>query len=186
MTGSPTLRGFVLQPTYRVEEGRPVVHLYGRLEDGRAFLVRDGRQVPHFYVEVRDASRARERGARRQVPSERSTFSGAPVVRVEVPTPSDTPPLRDRLSRAGIRTHEADVRFAMRYLIDRGIRGSIEIRSEGRDAAGVPSSSKIPTSRPRTGRLGSTSSPSTSRPTRGRGSSSRSRFTGAASPRCAS
>jgi DNA polymerase-2 len=131
------LRGFVLQPSYRVEAGQPVVHLYGRLEDGRPFLVRDSRLVPHFYVEKKDAERARERGARVQVASDRLTLTGEPVVRIEVPTPADTPPLRDRLTQAGIATYEADVRFAMRYLIDHGIRGSLEIHGEGREAAGV-------------------------------------------------
>jgi len=137
MTESPALRGFIVQPTYRVEAGKPVVYLYGRLEDGRTFLVREGRVVPHFYVEAPDAARAREIGARRQRPTDQATFSGRPVVRVEVPTPSDTPPLRDRLSRAGIRTYEADVRFAMRPLIDRGIRGSLEVRGQGRAAPGL-------------------------------------------------
>jgi DNA polymerase-2 len=137
MTESFPLRGFILQPTYRVEAGKPVVHLYGRLEDGRTFLVREGREVPHFYVEEPDATRAREIGARHQEPTDQTTFSGRPVVRVEVPTPSGTPPLRERLSRAGIRTYEADVRFAMRPLIDRGIRGSLEIRGQGRPAPGI-------------------------------------------------
>jgi len=36
-----TVRGFILHPTYRVESGRPVVHLFGRLETGESFLVRD-------------------------------------------------------------------------------------------------------------------------------------------------
>jgi len=131
------LRGFILQPTYRVESGRPVVHLFGRLEDGRTFLVRDGREVPHFYVETHDSDRAREIGARNQRPSDQTTLSGRPVVRVEVPAPSDTPSLRERLSRAGLRTYEADVRFAMRPLIDRRVRGSLAIRGEGRTASGV-------------------------------------------------
>ena len=48
-------RGFVVQVTYRMEGVRPVVHLHGRLEDGRPFLVRDRRQVPHLYVEKRQA-----------------------------------------------------------------------------------------------------------------------------------
>ena len=133
MSPPSPLRGFVLQPTYRVEEGRPVVHLFGRLEHGRPFLVRDTREVPHFYVEASDATAAHERGARQQLPTDQTTFSGAAVVRVEVPTPADTPPLRERLARAGIRTYEADVRFAMRSLIDRGLRGAIEIRGEGHD-----------------------------------------------------
>ena len=55
----PTFRGFILHPTYRVEAGTPVLHLHGRLEDGRAFLVRDRRLLPRFYVEAKDAERAR-------------------------------------------------------------------------------------------------------------------------------
>ena len=107
-------RGFILQPSYRIEAGRPVVHLYGRLEDGRPFLVRDRRQVPHFYVEAGDADRARAEGAQLH-PSHHVTMIGAPVWRVDARTPGDVPPLRDRLAAAGIGTYEADVRFAMRY-----------------------------------------------------------------------
>src|SRR6185436_15879809 len=90
-----THRGFILQPTYRVEDGRPVVHLYGTLEDGGPFLVRDGRTVPHFYVERAFSAEARALGAQRQVSTDRVTLTGRPVVAVEVATPSDTPPLRD-------------------------------------------------------------------------------------------
>ena len=114
-----------------------MLHLYGRLEDGRPFLVRDGRLVPRFYVEQQDAARARERGARRQSPTDQATLAGRPVVRVEVQEPADAPRLRDRLAKAGVATYEADVRFGLRPLIDRGIRGSLEIRGEGSEAAGV-------------------------------------------------
>jgi len=128
------VRGFILEPTYRVESGRPVVYLYGRLEDGRTFLVRDQRETPHFYVESSDAERARELGAGPLAPTGKVTLLGKPVLRVEVPTPADAPPLRERLMRSGIACHEADIRFAMRYLIDRKIRGSLLIR--GREQAG--------------------------------------------------
>ena len=129
----PTYRGFILQPTYRVEAGIPVLQLHGRLEDGRAFLVRERRLAPRFYVEAKDAERARAKGALRQARTDQLTLAGRPVVRVEVAGPADTPALRDSLTRAGIPTYEADVRFAMRPLIDRGIRGSVEIRGEGKD-----------------------------------------------------
>ena len=133
----PVHRGFILQPTYRIEAGRPVLHLYGRLEDGRPFLVRDGRRVPHFYVESRDAERARALGAVRQAAEDRVTLTGQPATWIETTLPGDTPPLRDRLIAAGIATYEADVRFAMRPLIDAGIRGTVEIRGEGRDVPGL-------------------------------------------------
>jgi len=129
-----TARGFILQATYRVtgpEHRRvPVVHLYGRLEDGSTFRVRDDRRLPCFYIRSADATRAAALGARNPQPTDRKTFDGAPVSRVDVTAPSDVPPLRDRLHAAGIDTFEADVRFASRYLIERGIKGACEITGE--------------------------------------------------------
>ena len=122
-----SVRGFILQPTYRIEAGRPVVHLYGRLETGETFLVRDDRQVPHFYIAAEDAERAKRLGGGTLVPSDRRSLDGRPVVRVDLRKPSDTPPLRDRWTAAGIPCFEADVRFAMRFLIDRRIQGALAI-----------------------------------------------------------
>lgn len=126
-------RGFILQPTYRIEAGRPVVHLYGRLESGQAFLVRDTSRTPHFFVRERDAAAARILGAAPCAPTEKTTFAGERVVRVDVTIPADVPPLRDRLQSARIPCYEADVRFALRPLIERGIRGSVTIEGEPRE-----------------------------------------------------
>jgi len=131
-------RGFILQSTYRNESGRPVVLLYGRLEDGKSFLIRDDRQVPHFHILRTDAERARALGAEvREDEDGATSLQGAPVVRVDLKTPQDCPPLRDRLSSAGVTCFEADVRFAYRYLIDRGVRGSLEIRGASRPGRDV-------------------------------------------------
>jgi DNA polymerase-2 len=132
------VRGFILQPTYRIEAGRPVVYLFGKLESGETFLVRDSRSVPHFFLRKSDAPRAWQMGADRQAPTEWSTLLGEPVVRIDVPTPPDTVPLRDRLTAAGIPCYEADVRFALRFLIDRGLRGSIAIEGESHPGARIP------------------------------------------------
>ena len=132
-----SVRGFIVQPTYRTEAGRTVVYLFGRLETGETFLIQDDRQTPHFYVLARDSERARRLGAGKIVPSDRVDFEGRPVARVELRRPSDTPPLRDRLSDAGIRCFEADVRFAMRFLIDRGIKGSLEIAGPWEPGQGI-------------------------------------------------
>ena len=126
-----TARGFILQATYRItgpDDTRvPVIVLYGRLEDGSTFRVRDDRRRPHFYVRAADVERAMQVGAPTPSPTERKTFGGEPIARIEVAVPSDVPPLRDRLHGAGIDTFEADVRFASRYLIERGIKGGCEI-----------------------------------------------------------
>ncbi|HEY8508400.1 MAG TPA: hypothetical protein VIL32_08595, partial [Steroidobacteraceae bacterium] len=120
------IRGFILQASYRITStpaGRvPVVHLYGQVEGGGTFLVRDHRQRPHFYIRAADAERAQSLRAPAPAPIDKRTFDGTPVARIEVEVPGDVPPLRDRLHEAGIPTFEADVRFASRYLIERGIR----------------------------------------------------------------
>lgn len=134
-------RGFILQASYRVvnEGGRrtPVVHLYGRLEDGGTFLVRDTRQRPHFYIAAGAAERAVMLGAPKPKPVDKRTFDSEPVCRIEMQTPPDVPPLRDRLHDGGVDTFEADVRFAMRYLIERGVKGSCEIEGPATPGTGL-------------------------------------------------
>ena len=135
------MQGFILQASYRVSSQSagarvPVIHLYGRSSDGRTFLVRDDRQRPHFYIRTRDAERARTLRIE-SVESDWSNFADEPVSRIQVDVPTDVPEVRDRLHRAGIDTFEADVRFATRYLIERGIKGGCEIVGESRAGDGV-------------------------------------------------
>lgn len=113
------------------------MHLYGRLEDGGTFLVRDDRQRPHFYIRRSDAECARLLGAPAPQESGEQSFDGEPVATITVDVPSDVPPLRDRLHREGIETFEADVRFATRYLIERGIKGGSEIEGDAVPGDGV-------------------------------------------------
>jgi len=136
------VRGFILQASYRVAsrphgQRVPVVHLYGRLESGGTFLVRDDRPRPHFFIRASDADRARALGAPEPQPADQRTFDGAPVSSIEVSTPPEVPGVRDRLQAAGLPTFEADLRFATRYLIDRGIKGGCEIDGEGVAGTGI-------------------------------------------------
>ena len=136
-----TVRGFILQASYRVVaagSGKrvPVVYLYGQLEQGGTFLVRDNRQHPDFYVRAADAERCRGLRAPPPQPVDKQSFDGAPVCRIEVEVPADVPPLRDRLQAAGIDTFEADVRFAAHYLIERGIKGGCRIDGEAVPGSG--------------------------------------------------
>lgn len=136
------VRGFIFQASYRTVSGpdggrTPVVYLYGKLEDGGTFLVRDERQRAVFYIRADAAERARALGATSLESSDQRTFDGTPVVRVFVESPGDVPALRDRLHKAQIDTFEADVRFAVRYLIERGIKGGCEIEGDAVAGTGV-------------------------------------------------
>jgi DNA polymerase II len=146
-------RGFVLQASYRIVAGphgqrTSVVHIHGRTEEGDTFLLRDDRQRPHFYIRSLDAERARALRAPESFSSDKLSFAGSSVRRVEVETPQDVPGLRDRLQAAGIETFEADVRFALRYLIDRGVKGGCEIDGEWLPGEGVARVYSNPVLRP--------------------------------------
>jgi DNA polymerase-2 len=105
------------------------------LESGGTFLIRDDRQRPHFFIRAADAERARAARIPTPQASDKRTFDGAPVCLIEVDAPPEVPGVRDRLHSAHIDTFEADVRFAVRYLIERGIKGGVEI--EGDAVAGT-------------------------------------------------
>ncbi len=123
-------RGFILQPTYEIRRNRPVVQLFGRLEEGEPFLVEDTRFRPYFHA---GESAERILGESRWTRVTKSTardFAGRPVVRIEVDVPARVPDLREKLRGAGVEVFEADVRFAYLYLIDHGLRASIDIEGE--------------------------------------------------------
>lgn len=127
--------GLILQPTYEIRDERPVVRLFGRLVDGPPFLIEDDRFRPYLFVKARDvAALGTVPGMSVEVRDLRD-LEGAPVARVVLPLPSAVPALRERLSRAGVATYEADIRFPYRYLIDHGVRAlaSIEGPAEERD-----------------------------------------------------
>ena len=149
----PTFRGFILQTSYRLVAQRngartPVVHVHGRLEGGGTFLIRDDRQRAHFYVRAADTDGARAVRTPEPQAVDKRTFAGEPVARIEVDAPPDVPAIRDRLHGAGIDTFEADVRFAVRYLIERGVKGGCEIVGEAQPGNGVTWIFENPTLRP--------------------------------------
>jgi DNA polymerase-2 len=122
------MRGFLLTPTYRLAGGVPEVHLYGVLESGDPCLLIDDRTRPYFFVRQRDLQTVQATApGLSTTPSPLRALDGEPVAVVSLRIPADVPPLRGRLEAAGVECLEADVRFAYRYLIDRGIRGAFEV-----------------------------------------------------------
>lgn len=123
--------GFVVHPTWRLRGDIPEIHLYGRLDSGDSFLAIDTRALPSFYLRVSDATRAADIAVRHGgtvTPSARRTLDGEEVVAIVVRAPNRLGALRHALEEVEIRTYEADVPFAWAYLIDRHIRGSINIQ----------------------------------------------------------
>lgn len=124
--------GFILHPTYYVERGRPVVHLFGRLSTGETFAVRDTRARPHFYLRTAELPAAGRIAPIHVQQTDWTTTEGEPVSRISVDIPQDVPPLRDILQAQGIPTFEADIPFVTAYLLNGGLRGALHIEGPAR------------------------------------------------------
>ncbi|HSJ99099.1 MAG TPA: DNA polymerase II, partial [Myxococcota bacterium] len=130
--------GMILQPTWRLRGGRPVVQLFGRLDGagGAPFLVEDERVRPGFFVPRAAVDRLRHAAGIEVRPSALRDLAGRELLEVLVDTPAAVARLRDRLGHEN--ALEADVRFAYRYLIDRGLRAGVAIEGEPlREANGL-------------------------------------------------
>ena len=129
--------GFLLQASYRLQTGTPVVQLFGRLADGRPFQVEDDRARPYFFVREADAERLRGEARATLTSTPLCSLAGEPLARVGVRVPSDVAALRERLEREGLPSFEADLPFATRFLIDAGVRSAVAIEGEPETRGGL-------------------------------------------------
>lgn len=141
-------RGFILQSTVRVERRRPVIELFGRLATGESFLVRDDRERAAFYVAAEDVPQARSLGVSEIETTGRRTLDGRPAAKVVVGVPAAVKTVRERLREAGIACYEADVLFVRSFLIERGIRGTLELDGPFEPGRGVDRVYRNPELRP--------------------------------------
>jgi len=126
----------VLDVTYEVEGGEPVVLLWARMDDGSRALLKYTGFYPYFYALLEDGAdpdRLAETIRRLQRPESpirsvelvEKKFIGRPAraLRIETKIPRYVPLYRDQVARLeGVRdVLEADIRFSMRFLIDNNI-----------------------------------------------------------------
>lgn len=122
-------KAFVVYPTYRVENNKAFVYLFGKMETGESFLTIN-EFVPYFYIKQSDLPKTRQLFTlnTEQPSPEKKDFAGNALVRINLAVPAEVPPLRDKLEDHGITTYEADIRFPYRFMIDKGIKGSMVIK----------------------------------------------------------
>ncbi|MEW6750377.1 MAG: DNA polymerase II [Candidatus Latescibacterota bacterium] len=134
------LRGFLLHAFHREERGQTVVYAVGRLETGETFGLVDRRLPPCLYVRAGDRGRLRLGPAGVPVDLQTcglTTMDGEEVLRLVCRTQPDLWRLAGALREAGVRTYEADLSHAHRFLVERGVRGSARIRGPWQAGRGV-------------------------------------------------
>ncbi|MBN1156284.1 DNA polymerase II [Candidatus Woesearchaeota archaeon] len=122
------MKGFIVYPTYRIENGSARVYLFGRLENGESFLTINSFK-PYFFIRREDLKRAEEvkEPEFKHQHTELKDFDEEAVEKIILSIPKDVPFLRKSFEEKGIKCYEADIRFAQRFLMDKSILGAVEI-----------------------------------------------------------
>ncbi len=130
IVGFMLLSFFPVDVSYKVIDGVPVIHIYGRAADGSQVCVIDDSFEPYFWVlnstkeavEAISVIRGNSETRVKRVEAHEKQFLGKPVSALKVFAyfPGDVPALREAASSIG-KVLEADILFPRRYLIDRGI-----------------------------------------------------------------
>ncbi len=125
------MKGFILQQTYRIIDQKPIVCLFGRLENGQSFLAAIDTK-PYFFIKKADEKAAKGLNeVKFEIEQTKlKDFSGKKVSKIILESPKEVPDLRKNFEKNGIKCYEADIRFAYRILFDKDIKGSIEIEGE--------------------------------------------------------
>ncbi len=145
-----TLRFFLTDIAYRIENNKAVVHLYGRTQEGQVVCVHDETFEPYFYVLPRNFA-FKDELATLKVSDKGNEYN---VIRVEEVTkkvneqeqnllkvivnlPSGVPVLKDAIKGhpAVKECFEYDIKFVRRYLIDKGLQPLTLIEATGKEHA---------------------------------------------------
>ena len=123
----------ITQVNYTVEEAadgeRPIIHVFGRTEEGDAEHVRVYDFRPYFYAPTASLDDGKLEDGRITGSDEGyESIRGEPLTKIFGRTPRDVGAIRDRFDH-----YEADILFPNRFLIDKGINSGIRVpdRREG-------------------------------------------------------
>ena len=128
---------FPLDATYKVQDGKAVINLYGKTIDGRQITVLDGNFEPYFYAVPKESISISDKLEKIRIENENETafvtktetvvkkFLGKEifVIKVYVNLPSSVPVIRDVIKEwdSISAIYEFDIPFARRYLIDKNV-----------------------------------------------------------------
>ena len=123
------MKGFIVEHSNVVIDGKNFVQLFGRLENGESFVVLKDFN-PYFYVRKEDVSKIAkvlEKFKAEITETKLKNFSKEPVSKVVFDLQPDLNKCRHEIHESEINTFEADLKSSTRFLIDNDIYTSIEI-----------------------------------------------------------
>ncbi|MFT4261041.1 MAG: DNA polymerase II [Candidatus Woesearchaeota archaeon] len=121
--------GFILYPTFKVEANKSYIYLFGRLKDGRSFCTKNFYE-PYFFIKKSDLVKARKLKDFKFEDVDLKNFRHEEVVKVIVSNPDEINEVSKLFLENHIDCFESDIKFEYRFLIDKGIKGSLVIKGD--------------------------------------------------------
>ena len=141
------IRFFPLDVTYKVIDGKAVIHLFGRTIDGKQICILDYSFQPYFYVIPKHGFNVREKIEKLSIEQDNESYSVAKTeavkkiylgkeidaIKVFTKLPRDVPVIRDIIKGWEVieSINEYDILFTRRYLIDKNITPMVQYEAEG-------------------------------------------------------
>ncbi|MBS3134430.1 DNA polymerase II [Candidatus Woesearchaeota archaeon] len=123
------MKGYIIYQTYRIINEKAHVCLFGRLENGESFLTVNYYK-PYFFIKQDDLETSLKIEDFEHEETEFMNFKNERLVKMLINLPQEIPKIRHSLEENGIETFESDIRFTTRFLIDKGIKSTIEIEGD--------------------------------------------------------
>jgi DNA polymerase II len=118
--------GFIIYPTYRIENDRAYVYLFGRLKDGRSFCSKNVYE-PYFYIKTSDVKKISHMKGFKHEETTLKNFEGEEITKIILKLPAEVPELKKMFEDKRVECYESDIKFAYRYMLDKGLKGAIKI-----------------------------------------------------------
>ena len=133
----------ILDCDYVMVNGKSIVRIFCKSEEGESFCVFYDKFLPYFYLDVKDVDindakfEVEKNGLDAEIVDRYLPVGYQPspkkVLKITGRDPSKTPEIREWARKFG-RPYEADVLFKYRYMVDHGLKGMSWINVEGNPA----------------------------------------------------
>ncbi len=123
------MKGFIVYPTYELQDEKTIIQLFGKLENGQSFVTQNTLE-PYFFIKESDLKAVEKYLSKYKAEKTTLTnFNGDRVVKIIAPNHRELNKLFQGIHHLAD-TYEADIKPHMRFLMDNHILSTLDIEGD--------------------------------------------------------
>jgi DNA polymerase II len=126
------MKAFIIYPTYENLDGQTYIQLFGRLENNESFVT-ISKFNPYFFIHEKDLSKIKQIIEKYNIKAEKTnltTFKKTKTMKLSFNCQTDINKAKKEIHDKEIHTFEADVKPHMKFMMDYGLLGTINIEGD--------------------------------------------------------